>query len=331
MITKRGIHRLRVFLVLVAFACIAELYFARGIILHRTKIPLEFAHEGVTTASMSNESTALSNFPKAIYQTASHIQPDTAKSFTESWRRMNPHYRYEILTDDSALTFVSGLYATSRPELVQVFRELHQKVIVADLLRYILMFELGGIYTDIDTKCLRSIDEWNIPNNTSINLVIGLETNELEPDTFNDDRVADFGFLYRLQFLQWTLMAKPGHMTMKVAIDQVVSGVLDKARLLQKPIKSIRFTPTEVLSLSGPGLYTRVVKAYIAEKLQRQVLDSEMASTSFDQVITDVMILPVNAWAPAQRHSQAGSVDTALVYHAFAGTWKTPWWKDYFF
>lgn len=327
MLLRRGRRCLHVLVSTLLFACFIGLCSDNGIILHHARSLLGL--EDVQLPELSvNGSAAISQFPKAIYQTAPHIGPDTPKTLTESWKRMNPHYYYEIFDDESALRFVSELYNKSRPDLVRVFRDVHQKVITADLFRYILMFELGGIYTDVDTECLRSIDTWGVPHNATINLVVGLETNELDPGIFGDDMVADFGFVHRLQFLQWTLMAKPRHSVMETAINQIVDGIIHKARSQQKAIKSVRFTHAEILNLSGPGLYTRIVKAYIQDETQRRVLDAEMASTSYEHVLADVMILPVNAWAPAQRHSQAGTTETALVYHGFAGSWKTPWWKD---
>ncbi|CCG84569.1 protein of unknown function [Taphrina deformans PYCC 5710] len=280
------------------------------------------------TTERESISAILSNFPRAIYQTAAKIQPDSPKIFTDSWKRNNPQHYYKLFTDKSALEFVEKLYTVRNPNIVQVFREVRQRIIAADLLRYIVMFELGGIYADVDSECLRAIDTWGVPQNGSINLVVGLETNELDAETFTDEQVAEFGFVHRLQFLQWVLMAMPGHVVMKTAIDRVVDGVLDKARVQQKPIDSLRFTHAEILNLSGPGLYTHIVKAHIAEMEHRQVPDSELASTSFDHFVADVMILPVNAWAPGQRHSQSGPVDTALVYHSFAGSWKKSWWQD---
>ena len=87
----------------------------------------------------------------------------------------------------------------------------------ADLVQYLFLLENGGIYTDLDTICLKPIDTW-IPSEykDKANLVLGVEGDSL------GDELID-GFTYHVQFATWTMMVKPGHFVMQMIVDRVRS------------------------------------------------------------------------------------------------------------
>jgi len=95
------------------------------------------------------EGAAEAPWPNRIWQTWKTPLIDKR---TTSWRQLNPHHEYHLLTDADAEAFVDSTF--SRPEdspLRLTYHALNDPVLKADLLRYLVVFAKGGVYTDIDT------------------------------------------------------------------------------------------------------------------------------------------------------------------------------------
>lgn len=270
------------------------------------------------------------DYPKKIFQTwKNHDQlpPDGQKSIN-TWRDKNPDHNYTFYDDAAAAAWVSEHF-DHRPDLVKVFKELTQRIIAIDLLRYLLIYVHGGIYSDIDTFCLQPIDSWfsaadkkDASDITKSNIVIGMEAALVGNDVPHQQNW--FRLTNRVQMLQWTVMSKPGHLILNRTIDSIVSRVTKEGSgTRNETIADLKYESGEILNLSGPGLYSTVARKYIDEKLGRVVGDDDVAETTKPRLFADVLVLPVNAWAPGQEHSNSGSLDTAFVQHLWKGNWKT--------
>ena len=110
------------------------------------------------------------------------------------------------------------------PKSVNTLVHLKDGLLRADLVRYMLLVAEGGIYTDIDTICLKPIDTW-VPAHLKkeVNLVLGIEGDCLGGELIS-------GFSQCVQFAIWTMMAKPGHFIMKDIMNQA-------SRVLQSPLQ----------------------------------------------------------------------------------------------
>lgn len=74
--------------------------------------------------------------------------------YPESWKDCNPGWSYRLWTDDDLLTF----FQHERPDLLDLFLSYDRPVQKADLARYCILHRYGGIYADIDTRCLASVE-----------------------------------------------------------------------------------------------------------------------------------------------------------------------------
>lgn len=72
------------------------------------------------------------------------------KGDPESWRRLNPGWDYRFWSDEDLLAFMQAEF----PQLVEMFLGYPHAVQRADLARYCLLARFGGVYADIDTRCL---------------------------------------------------------------------------------------------------------------------------------------------------------------------------------
>ena len=194
----------------------------------------------------SDISLSIQKFPKRIQQISAIKKLDPKSKFAgfkDSWTSKNSDWEFIVFNDRAADELIERLYIDRRPDIYAVYTQLRQRIIAVDLLRYVILYEYGGLYTDRDTECTRPIKEWRLPKDeSSYNLVVGLEADERDPTTFDDEQVKKFGFVYRLQLLQWTILAKPSHPVLARAIDRIVSSVMTKARELNVPISSLQYT-----------------------------------------------------------------------------------------
>ncbi len=93
--------------------------------------------------------------PRVIHQTAQSAQIPAA------WRRyqqlacdLHPGWSYRFWTDVDNDEFVASVF----PDLLQMFRCLPFGIMRADVIRYLILFEIGGLYVDLDYEFFRAFD-----------------------------------------------------------------------------------------------------------------------------------------------------------------------------
>lgn len=74
--------------------------------------------------------------------------------FPETWIEQNPGWEYRFWTDEDLLAFMRD----QRPDLLELYLSYSRPVQRADLARYAILEKFGGIYADIDTRCLASLE-----------------------------------------------------------------------------------------------------------------------------------------------------------------------------
>lgn len=189
----------------------------------------------------------------------------------------------------------------------------------ADLVRYLLLYHHGGVYTDLDTVCLSSIDTWIPPqfSNSTINLILGIEGDALGGDIIP-------GFTYPVQFATWTMVVQPGHFIIRKIIDRVVSQVIDLAAGQNTSIENIEASYMDVMDTTGPGVFAESVYAGLSEIEGGKVDSANLTGMKEPRLFGDVLVLPVSGFGAGLGHSEAGSIDDegAFVQHLFAGSWK---------
>lgn len=75
--------------------------------------------------------------------------------FRYTWRIKNPDYFYYVWNRQYAREFVKKKF----PEYLDMYDSYPYDIQRIDVLRYFLLYEYGGFYTDMDMECLRSISE----------------------------------------------------------------------------------------------------------------------------------------------------------------------------
>jgi mannosyltransferase OCH1-like enzyme len=98
--------------------------------------------------------------PKIIWQTMkTNLVPKIMKDFSSSWIDLNPEYEYRFLDD----TDIDRCIIEEFPEYISAYEKAQQGAVKADLWRYLILYKYGGIYADMDCKCVVSLKNWIRP------------------------------------------------------------------------------------------------------------------------------------------------------------------------
>ena len=81
--------------------------------------------------------------------------PDHFVAASDSWGRTHPEWEYRLWTGPE----VESLFASARPDLLEIYRGLRYWVQKADAARYLILYEHGGVYADFDIVSLRSLED----------------------------------------------------------------------------------------------------------------------------------------------------------------------------
>jgi alpha 1,6-mannosyltransferase len=234
-----------------------------------------------------------------------------------TWRKLNPEYRYELLTNANFDTYVVENYA-QHPDILTAFRAIKDPIIRSDFIRYLALYTHGGVYSDLDTIALKPVATWIPPADAGrVNLVIGVEIDE--PGRMQADWTDNF------QFCQSTLMARAGHGMLKILIKLIVDEVRAIMAEHGDAISTMEFSFKDVLRIAGPAKFSTAVFQYLSLQEGRNVTRDDFVGMDSAKRIADVLVLTANGFVPGQDHSRSGTPEnsTALVQHLFLGSWKS--------
>ncbi|KAL3867272.1 hypothetical protein ACJMK2_044486 [Sinanodonta woodiana] len=93
--------------------------------------------------------------PPILHQTWKDTQiPRKLMSWVKSWVTINPNWEYYLWTDQTARDLINERH----PKFLPVFDSYSENIRRADSLRYVVLYEFGGVYADMDVECLKPLD-----------------------------------------------------------------------------------------------------------------------------------------------------------------------------
>lgn len=228
--------------------------------------------------------------------------------------RQNPSYKFEFMTDESSDTWVQDNFA-HRPEIIETYLSLSIPILKADILRYLLLFVEGGIWSDLDVSCAGiPIQEWISDRyKQKASLVVGWEFD------------VGWGDNFVREFATWTMLAKPGSRHMLMVIEDILEGVRTKVDEHNVTIGGLKLDMIgDVVDFTGPRRMTRSVIKSLESSLGEKVEVKDISSLEEPMLIGDVLILPGISFAASSNRYEKEQVhlSPALVTHHFAGSWK---------
>jgi mannosyltransferase OCH1-like enzyme len=161
-----------------------------------------------------------------------------------TWRDLNPDYEYRYMDDTQAAEFVLNEYGQ---EWYDLFVGLPVGVMRGDLWRYMVIYKYGGVYSDLDTECLKPISTWMQDDKEFI----------VCPETDHD-------------FVQWTFAATAQHPILKSVLDLI------KDRLLNPEYGSPHF----VHNHTGPAIWTAGINKALGISVTNLIDDVDLLNSS---------------------------------------------------
>ena len=220
--------------------------------------------------------------PKKLYFTyKSHELPDRYKKNLNIWNFFCHDWEFYLYSNKQVISF----FKTYFPHYLSDIKKIKQGVVLADVFRYAVIFQFGGMYSDVDTFPLKPIpDSW-----LSKECVIGYE---YQPSKFKGTKPKSFT---KDTLCQWTFLAKPNHPLFKEALDTCINKLREKNFYLN----SIQ----DVLETTGPISFTEVAQKYLKSP--------------------KIHVLDVDVVAPIRTESRDYS--KCVVVHQFHGgkDWKS--------
>eukprot|EP00040_Diaphanoeca_grandis_P018474 m.97158 g.97158 ORF g.97158 m.97158 type:complete len:366 (-) comp26955_c1_seq1:33-1130(-) len=199
----------------------------------------------------TNMSTKVQQIPAQVWQTfntATFASPHAL--YITKMRDMNPHYDFHLVNDSMMLSYMRSY--TAHPQIKKAFFSINPAIMAAraDLWRYAVLYDVGGVYIDIDSECT-ALDDIIKADDLAILSWAGA----WHRDTWKS-WWAQVGYTRELD--QWTLFFAPRHpllhLVMTVASERVLSDLTMG--------KSIENMHEHVLGTTGPKLFMAALEMY---------------------------------------------------------------------
>ena len=118
---------------------------------------IDFLHEEIPgyPSAFPPAADAAEAVPRVLHVSwATQALPAFARTYLETWRAHHPTWRVARWTDATMRDFVRNRF----PGRIEAYDSFPSAVNRADVFRYMVLFEIGGVYVDLDVETLRSIE-----------------------------------------------------------------------------------------------------------------------------------------------------------------------------
>jgi len=183
----------------------------------------------IQSCDESSPSSPSSPIPKRVMQTWEHKQLNPEfQAIADTWKTHNPQYEFVLMDAAEREQFIRAHFERA---VVTAYQQIIPGAYKSDLFRYCYLWVNGGVYVDIDTLCLGSLDDFLTPG---AELVIPIDLN-LSANEGTHNLACGF------------IAAVPRHPAMMRCIQKIVRNV------------ETGTVPGSKLDFSGPGVLGRAV------------------------------------------------------------------------
>ncbi len=190
--------------------------------------------------SLSADTLLSSKIPLQVWQTyKTKALPPAGIEAHQTWISLNPEFSCFLWDDIDIENYIRDKWPY---DFLQFFHALPIGAMKADWWRYLILASEGGVYSDIDSVCIRPIREWQLKGQTTVPhvLLLDLDANQS-------------------QFCQWTFAATPRHPAMIYICFYVLNQWKQRGVLLNAD------STINVLATTGPTILSQALNIYIGE------------------------------------------------------------------
>lgn len=182
--------------------------------------------------------------PKIIYQTfgTKHLPAPLADN-VEYIKNLNPSWEHVLFDDQDIVSFIRSEYGT---EILELYFRINEKygAARADLFRYLVIYRFGGVYLDIKSRMLKSLDDIIKPSDKFL------------LSRWGDIDISEHGELRHIpggEFENWHVIGIKGHPFLR----HVANAVFDNIESYRPWRQGVG--KNAVLRVTGPVAYTLAI------------------------------------------------------------------------
>ena len=200
------------------------------------------------------------NIPKVIHQTYYNktLTPEILENINYL-KSMNPDWEYRIYDDIDIINYINIYY----PELVAIYNKINPAygAARADIFRYLLIYNEGGVYLDIKSSLNKPLKEIITPDDRYLLSYWQNGPDAPYPQAGLHACISNpFGELQ-----QWHIVAVKGHPFLKAVIENVCNNIQNYNPLMHDTGGWV------VLNITGPIAYTLAIEPHLHEHSHRLV------------------------------------------------------------
>ena len=210
--------------------------------------------------------------PKKLFQTARSFEalPQELKDNVEKLKELNPDWTYQLYEDAEMRNYIQqNISSDDWSELERLNPK--YSVVLADLFRYLLIYNEGGVYLDIKSTAKKPLSKM-IPSNASY--LLSQWRNRLGEPFVGSGFWAELERVPGGEFQQWHVIAEPKHPFLKAVIDRTLHNI----RTYTTPEFGV--SSVGVFRVSGPICYTQAIWPILGHH-SNQVVDIEALSFQY--------------------------------------------------
>ncbi|QAY79854.1 glycosyltransferase family 32 protein [Sphingosinicella sp. BN140058] len=206
-----------------------------------------------------------SSVPRIIHQTyATKDLPSKLRDNVDALRRRNPGWKHRLYDDADIESFIAEHYGS---EMLARYLRINPAygAARADLFRYLLMYQVGGVYLDIKSTATRPLDEITTDDRR---MLLAKWDNGKGGSHENWGLQRGLEHVEGGEFQQWHIIAAPGHPLLRAVIDHVLRNI-ERYRPWRDGVGR-----EAVFTLTGPVAYTLAITPLL-ERNECTVLPNE--------------------------------------------------------
>lgn len=188
---------------------------------------------------------------KNIFQTCadeSLLKPEIRRNI-DKLKQLNPQWNHQLFDDKAMWAYFEQHFdATVMAILARVNPS--YGVVLADLFRYLVVYNHGGVYLDSKSTVDRPLDDIIGPNDE---MIISQWRNKLGEEFMGAGLYPELARIPGGEFQQWHVIAKQHHPLLLTVVNQVISNIQSYDR------RWFGVGKEGVLRLSGPICYTQCI------------------------------------------------------------------------
>ncbi|MDR2968233.1 MAG: hypothetical protein LBV32_01360, partial [Tannerellaceae bacterium] len=99
---------------------------------------------------------AVPEIPKIIHQiwAGEDPLPNVLKELGKTWKEHHPEWEYRLWNGKDVRNFIIAYF----PEYLDLYHSFYYDIQRWDAIRYLIMYQTGGIYVDLDYECLKNVE-----------------------------------------------------------------------------------------------------------------------------------------------------------------------------